>query len=335
MPSLHIKPCTRESRALGCLFGLVAGDSLGALIEFGPDRTPPTTLRDGGCWGLRAGQGTDDTEMALALARSLIAEGGFKADAVEAAYIAWLESEPFDVGQTIRASLLAARERRSAPVPPRSRFIGDEEEAAHIFGGGLGARSKANGALMRVAPIGIFAAGDPESAAALAGEDAGLTHPNPVCVAASAAYAAAIAVAVDGKGAGAIYESALEIARQAGDPEVLAAIEAAPERPPADYQTNAGLVTIALQNAFYRLLHEPSVEQAIIRTVAELGDTDTNGAIAGALAGSVHGYEAIPEDWRKAIQRCRLEAGKTRHPRPRAYWPVDLPDLAGKLVAAR
>jgi ADP-ribosyl-[dinitrogen reductase] hydrolase len=46
---------------------------------------------------------------------------------------------------------------------------------------------------MRVSPIGILAASGPALAAALAREDAALTHPDPVCIAASAGYAAAIA----------------------------------------------------------------------------------------------------------------------------------------------
>ena len=58
--------------------------------------------------------------------------------------------------------------------------------------------SQSNGALMRVSPIGVLAAGDPALAARLASADARLTHPHPVCQAASAAYAAAIATGVAG-----------------------------------------------------------------------------------------------------------------------------------------
>ena len=69
--------------------GQLAGDALGSLVEF---QTPESIARqypngvrelvDGGTWGTIAGQPTDDSEMALALARSLVKLGGFDADAV-------------------------------------------------------------------------------------------------------------------------------------------------------------------------------------------------------------------------------------------------------------
>jgi ADP-ribosylglycohydrolase len=66
-------------RAQGCLLGQLAGDSLGSLVEFqSPDeirRRYPNGVRelaDGGTWGTIAGQPTDDSEMALSLARTLI-----------------------------------------------------------------------------------------------------------------------------------------------------------------------------------------------------------------------------------------------------------------------
>jgi hypothetical protein len=64
---------------------VLAGDALGSAVEFRTAadiaRDHPrgvTTLTDGGTWNLIAGQPTDDSEMALALARSLVARGGFK-----------------------------------------------------------------------------------------------------------------------------------------------------------------------------------------------------------------------------------------------------------------
>ena len=67
------------SRAQGCLLGQLAGDALGSLVEF---RSPADIrfqypdgvrdLADGGTWDTIAGQPTDDSEMALALAESLL-----------------------------------------------------------------------------------------------------------------------------------------------------------------------------------------------------------------------------------------------------------------------
>ena len=114
--------------------------------------------------------------MALALARSLVRERGFEAEAVFEAYRDWRRSDPFDIGQTTSAALV----RRFSPVAMEQ------------------ARSQANGSLMRVSPLGIFAASNPARAAGLAATDSALTHAHPVCIAACASFAAAIAVGVAG-----------------------------------------------------------------------------------------------------------------------------------------
>ena len=91
------------ARAQGCLLGQLAGDSLGSLVEF---RTPAEIrgeypdgvreLADGGVWNTLAGQPTDDSEMALTLARLLAAQGRYEPDAARRAYLSWLDSGPFD-----------------------------------------------------------------------------------------------------------------------------------------------------------------------------------------------------------------------------------------------
>ncbi|MBN0273985.1 ADP-ribosylglycohydrolase family protein, partial [Pseudomonas aeruginosa] len=70
-------------------------------------------------------------------------------------------------------------------------------------------RSQANGALMRVAPIGIAAYGRPELAAQWARDDASLTHPHPICLESNAAMAAAIAVGVAGGSRAGMLQAAL------------------------------------------------------------------------------------------------------------------------------
>jgi hypothetical protein len=99
-----------------------------------------------------------------------------------------------------------------------------------------------------------------------------------------------------------------------------------------------GFVLIALQNAFYQLLHAPSLEEGLSDTVLAGGDTDTNAAIAGALLGAAHGRDAVPWRWQRAILSCRpllahaVTAG--RHPRPMEFWPVDALELAEALLLA-
>src|SRR5262249_50809711 len=150
-----------------------------------------------------------------------------------------------------------------------------------------------NGSLMRVSPLGVFGAGRPAEAAEWARQGSSLTHPNPLCRDSGAVYVAAIAPAVGAGGAPeACYRAALaEAERSSAHPDVRAVLAAARDAAPDDYRTDQGYVLIALQNAFYRLLHSDSLEEGVVDTVMRGGDTDTTAAIAGALLGAVHGRQ--------------------------------------------
>jgi hypothetical protein len=75
----------------------------------------------------------------------------------------------------------------------------------------------------------------------------------------------------------------------------------------------------------------------VIDTVSRGGDTDTNGAIAGALLGAVHGALARPMQWRDRVLSCRPIEGLdgVDQPRPAVYWPTDVLELAEALVGGR
>ncbi len=304
--------------AQGALLGLLAGDALGSQVEFLNPATiwqrHPGGLNEllpGGTWNLLAGQPTDDGEMALALARSLVATGGFDRDRVAAAYVAWGASKPFDMGGTTRAGLDALQGR-----------------------GRANAGSQANGALMRVAPIGIACATDPAKAAAWAREDASLTHPHPICQAASAAFAAAIAAGVGGADNRAMWSAAYAHAGEdAAGAEIRLCLSEARDALPPSFTVKQGWVLIAFGNAFHRLWVGQRFEQALVETVMAGGDTDTNAAICGALLGAAQGRDAIPLRWRQQVLGCRAVAMRgVQHPRPMDYWADDALELAEGLI---
>jgi ADP-ribosyl-[dinitrogen reductase] hydrolase len=306
----------RLARAQGCLLGQVAGDSLGGLVEFqSADQVArghadgPRLLVDGGAWDLLAGQPTDDSEMALALARSILDRGRFDRTAAAEAYHSWLRSDPFDVGGTVAAALR------------------DQANPA----------SQANGSVMRASPLGVYAhALPPPAAADIARQDSSLTHPNPACGDAAAAFVVAIGHAVrEGDGPESAFRAAEEWARGAGAALlVLEALEAARHEAPRCDAGSEGWVRIALQNAFHELLHADGPEEGVVATVRRGGDTDTNAAIAGALLGAVHGRDAVPAQWRSMVLSCRALAPRAHRPRPRAYWPVDVLEIAERLLVA-
>jgi ADP-ribosylglycohydrolase len=197
--------------------------------------------------------------------------------------------------------------------------------------------SQANGALMRVSPLGVFG-WQLESAelARLAIAEAGLTHANPVCRAASAAYSIAIATGIRTGDRTAAFDSARDWLAASGEKKLLDVIDKSRQQPPADFSFHAGWVLIAFQNAFYHLLNTDSLAQALSTTAAAGGDTDTNAAIAGALLGAVAGRDAIPAQWRRMVLSCRPAEGlaNVHRPRPAAVWPVDVLELAELLLLA-
>ena len=315
-------------RAKGCLFGQVIGDNLGALVEFETEagianRYPDGVrdLLDGGCWDILAGQATDDSELALALARTLVETGRYDREAVASAYGDWYASGPFDIGGTIGRALSAAA-RADA---------GGKADAASAQ---ANEASQANGSLMRISPIGIWAR-RPKDADFFARDDSGLTHPNAVCIDACGAFAAAIAEGIRSGDRKEMLRVALVHAQV--DAVKNAFGRAGKGEAPECYSgAKMGWVLIALQNAFYHLQRGETVEDALVTTVGKGGDTDTNAAIAGALVGAAEGLGAIPPRWVLPVQACRPhgDLGALR-PRPMTYWPDDLAALAEALLVAR
>ena len=118
-------------------------------------------------------------------------------------------------------------------------------------------------------------------------------------------------------------------------PSVRECIERAAVAASDDFMPHQGWVLIALQNAFYQLLHADNFVSGLSDTVMRGGDTDTNAAIAGALLGAVHGRDAVPQSWRCALLSCRpLPDTPTAHPRPMDFWPVDALELTERLVVS-
>ncbi len=318
------------SRAQGCLLGQLAGDALGGSVEFKPAETLQAeypygvrVMENGGTWGTMSGQPTDDSELALMLARSLLARGEYDVEAVARAYRYWYESGPFDMGGTTSQALRATVGKQNI------------SEAAIAS---ANRESQANGSLMRVSPLGIYGHNLPsERLAELARLDSALTHPHPICQEACAVFTIAVARAVGGGGAPEeIYTNTLAWAEaNCRTAAVMEALMKAGTVSPSDYHTHAGWVLIALQNAFYQLMHALNLEEGLVATIMAGGDTDTNAAIAGALLGAVYGREAIPRQWRMMVLSCRPVHGLsvTRHPRPTPFWPVDALELAERLAA--
>lgn len=172
-----------------------------------------------------------------------------------------------------------------------------------------------------------------------------------MCVVANAAYVVALHAGIAGATPQEMHAAAMAAARETGNAleaggmagtaeaveAVVTRLEAAARGElPEDFTRQMGWVLTALQAAFHALLHAPSAEEGLVQVVGYGGDTDTNGAIAGALLGAAHGRQPWPARWTTQVLACRpVQGSGTQHPRPPEYWPDDIPELAEALLGVR
>jgi len=292
-----VDECCLE-RTEGCLLGLAVGDALGAPLEAAPAGEARVAVEHGlemaGGGGWAPGEWTDDTAMALALAESVAQHGLLDEEDVAARYIAWANGDAKGIGSTTRSALTAA----SGASDARSRA-----RATHELSG----MTAGNGTVMRAAPIAL--AGSPWAETARAArQDAALTHADPVAAAASAALCAAIHAIVAG-------DDPLDAAQAegGGHPEIAQALHAVRNHNEAALAALAaspegGTCWTTLAVGLFALEATDSYERGVLWAVGLGGDTDTNGAVAGALLGCRYRRESIPEAWLEPLwEKERIE----------------------------
>ena len=279
----------QADRVAGVLVGTAAGDALGAGYEFttpGPDAR--IDMIGGGPFGFAPGEWTDDTSMAVAVAR-VTAEGldlrtAAGLDAVAAGFLEWFNGGPKDVGSQTRM-VLSARDRTAA---------GMTATAESITG-----RTGGNGSLMRTAAVGIAHLDDAGACVDAARRVSDLTHADERAGQACQLWSYAIRhAALTGSYAG--VHGYLEIAAPEAADFWGQRLDEAESGEPADFGNN-GWVVHALQTAWWAISrteqNQDQFAQAVELAVRAGNDTDTTAAIAGGLLGARWGLSAVPERW--------------------------------------
>ena len=297
-------------RIQGCAVGAAVGDALGMPLEFGPRQPAAHLVREMRPGRIPAGTFTDDTEMALALAESLLAHRPLDPADLAGRFVAWLRAGPDDVGIHTRnvLSRIAAGEPWSQAVEAVQRRKPD---------------SAGNGSVMRCWPVALTCWDDLEGLLNASRLQSRVTHPHPECEAGSALVNAVIYHLLHGTSPGDAVARALELAGP--PPGLRAVIEAAPARGREEL-ANSGWVRHTLESAVWGLLTTSSLEEAVVQVVNLGGDADTAGAVVGALAGAAYGLQAIPDRWQAVLRgEWPLRSG--------LWWHVaDLAGLAGRLA---
>ncbi|MEF8825305.1 MAG: ADP-ribosylglycohydrolase family protein [Halapricum sp.] len=286
--------------AAGCLLGLACGDALGRPVEFKSASTidarygaVDSMLADG-THGQPAGTITDDTELALRIARSLVDRGGFDGADIADRFVSWYESGPFDIGLMTADALRRLQRGESWERAGQTVWEGRSEGS-----------NAGNGSVMRCAPYAL-AFGDSEAYLGQVSEQSSaITHADPRCKRGCAVLNLTLA--------GILRDDPAPLARaletrypgRSDAPELLNALDGLPDSVSASDIHNGGYVVDALQAGLYYAFDADTAEEAIVRAVSAGGDADTVGAITGAIAGARFGAEALPDSWLDAIDESR------------------------------
>ncbi|MCD2498181.1 ADP-ribosylglycohydrolase family protein [Microbacterium nymphoidis] len=313
-------------RARGSLLGLAIGDAMGAPTE---GMTLPA-IRER--WGRVTGfleedaAGTDDTEYAVLCARGVLAAGSaLTSQSVAATWTDALQHQSGGFHGAGFSEMIAIANLRAGLQPPQS--------------GQRNAEMWSDGAAMRVAPIGIYAAGDPDLARRLAAADAEVSHSRDgVFCAQSVAAGVAVAMTADSvdpvidamvdalptdSWSARLVRRALQIAEDA--PDLLAAEEALFDQIPLRHYIWADVAPEAVALCV-GLLRATNGGLDVIESGVNIGrDSDTIAAMGGAVAGALHGMSALSA---AQVEQVRSVAGRCIA----ATRGTDLIDLADALV---
>ena len=315
---------------VGSLVGLAIGDALGASMEFRPReyllQYPVRDMQGGGTWGLRAGQWTDDTSMALCLASSLITSHGFDPYNQMVMYKWWYKKgflsstgTCFDIGNATAHALTEFISRQTKlkeyfrthddsvidhlnyekvkAVPGFDPICGDQNHAG-------------NGPLMRLAPVPLFYFRQPKDAVRYAGLSAALTHGDPRAIDACRYYAALIVAAIRGEAKKDILDERFYEKHQIWfDSKPLHAdvlhVATGSFKRKANYEQGIrgkNFIVNTLEAALWAFYNDnDSFEKGACDAVNLGDDTDTTAAVYGQLAGAYYGMSKLPPRWQEKL----------------------------------
>lgn len=287
--------------AKAILLGTAVGDALGFPVQFIPrkevQKSPVTGMHP---WHSRW---SDDTSLSLCLADSLCE--GYDLWDIGNKFVYWMKEglwtpkgAAFDIGMTTNRAI----ENLADGVSPE--VAGMDRE-----------RDNGNGSLMRISPLvpAILGLGREEQLRRIS-EVSSLTHRHPRSVLACIFLCDFELACLEGKGMAEAFAHAQEGARQLLTTEKFKD-EAAPfarltgctyeqfRGLPEDDVWSGGYVMETLEASLWCLFNHDNFRDTVLHAVNLGYDADTTGAVAGAAAGIVYGWQAIPEEWVNALAR--------------------------------
>jgi len=281
-------------QACGVFLGLACGDALGRPVEFASaakinaDYGQLDEMVGYGTWNQPPGTITDDTEQALCIARSMVELKTLDPADVAERFVDWYDSGPFDIGRMTMKSLSRLKH-------------GDrwDEAGQQVWETSPEGQNAGNGSVMRCAPLAIVYATDWDRLVKASRQSSQITHADPRCTYGCTILNLTIAGLLED--ADAPLQDAIEyVESDVPDELVTALLPIARGDSPGTLETS-GYVVHSLQTALHDGLRAESAKEAIVTAVNRGGDTDTIGAITGAIAGARFGASQLPDQWHTAI----------------------------------
>jgi ADP-ribosyl-[dinitrogen reductase] hydrolase len=190
-------------RSLGCIVGAFVGDAAGAVLEFVGEEITESHVdaalefKGNKKQTLKAGQITDDSEMALCLLHGIIQshENGYSElnqKYIAKYYLDWYWTNPRDMGFATASAILLIEE-----MFEKNTSLEEFNEKLYKANND----SKSNGGLMRATPLSVYCRNkDDDDIYKLTKIDVCLTHTHPCVVQTVTCYSIAIAHLINNKG---------------------------------------------------------------------------------------------------------------------------------------
>lgn len=256
------------------VYGAAVGDALGVPFEFqGRNTFRCTHMSSGGVHGMPAGTFSDDTSLLIATCDSIRAcNGEIDTNDMSNRFRNWLNKEDYAIDGKVFD-------------------VGNATATALNEGRGLThEQSNGNGSLMRIAPLALTDATDQQIT-----EVSAITHAHPISTTACIVFVNILRKVM--------HEVDLPAAIHSTIPDneqftFLADIE----NKSRDEIQSTGFVLHTLEAALWCNLNTESYTECVREAVNLGSDTDTTACVAGALAGVIYGYNAIPEQWLKTLR---------------------------------
>jgi ADP-ribosyl-[dinitrogen reductase] hydrolase len=229
---------------------------------------PVTGMRGGGVFGLKPGEWTDDTSMALALGEALLQDPLLANPAsVMNRWVNWSyygmyshTGTCFDIGGQTGRALRTWHDEQVLPLK-------DSKNAG-------------NGSIMRLAPVVLAHLNNPQQMRDIARRQSDFTHRNAECRDIAVKLADIIAACIRG--------DADDIKAQIS-PEIAGRTET--------QVASTGYVIDTFEAALWAFAPQDGFENMVLRAVNLGDDADTVGAVTGQIAGARYGLTQIPESW--------------------------------------